>query len=78
MTLRERLQALGTERGDLREARIDLGARTGEALLEVQVRRQALPPAASAHITLTEAAQLVGLSRESAYRLLKQAESRKA
>lgn len=78
MTLRERLQALGRERGDLHETRVDLERRCGEALLEVRRRCEALPAGAGAHLTLTEAAQLLGMSRPSAYRLLEQAERRKS
>jgi CRP-like cAMP-binding protein len=76
VTLRQRLQALGAERGDQHEARVDLERRIAEALLEVNRRRGALPTAT--HVTLSEAAQLLGLSRPSAYRLLEQAERRKS
>lgn len=83
MTLRERLQALERERGDLHEGRLELEGRIGDALLELRRRREATGLGRGARgsdwaPTLNEAAQLLGMSRPSAYRLLEKAERRKS
>jgi hypothetical protein len=81
VTLRERLQALERERGDQHEARVDLESRIGDALLEVRRRRAYGGLGRGTRgsdwaPTVAEAAQLLGMSRQNAYRLLEQAERR--
>lgn len=83
MTLRERLQALERERGDLHEARVELDRRIGDALLEVRRRRESTGLGRGARgsdwaPTLAEAADLLGMSRQNAYLLIGQAERSKS
>jgi hypothetical protein len=66
-TLRQLLERVGGERGDHHEAGVDLDLRTGALLLKAQ---------GADEVTLTEAAQLVGVTRPTAYRLM--GEARKA
>jgi hypothetical protein len=65
--LRMRLENLERERGDHSEAGKELSARIGDALLEARE---------TPHLTLTEACELVGLSRPSGYQLIYEAEKR--
>jgi hypothetical protein len=64
-SLRSLLADLAGKRGDHCEARHELEQKIGEALVEVRE---------TPGITLTEAAQLLGLSRPTAYRLLEEAQ----
>jgi hypothetical protein len=66
--LRMRLENLGTERGDLIEARHELVERIGKALLAVH---------GMARVSMADAADLLGVSRPAAYRMLEDARRRK-
>jgi DNA-binding MurR/RpiR family transcriptional regulator len=69
MDLRLQLTRLGQERGDRLEAGHELDQRMGDLLLEVR-------QATGLRLTMQESSDLLGVSRPTAYRFLKEAMKR--
>ena len=65
--IRAKLAAFGEELGDLNESRFDLKVRMGKVLLEVRE---------TPRLSMDEAAELLGITRPTAYRWLEEARRR--